>query len=245
MTDRPIIFSAPMVRALLDGRKTQTRRIVKVPGILGGRYPILPPEEAIELEDGEFSRGTFHYASTGALSGPYRLPAAVGDRLYVREEYYQRGHWEPVPGRSTKGGRQKWAFIPADQLIRFDAPPGHRKGRHHADPVTIAWHKRLARFMPCSASRLTLIVEGVKVERLQDISRSDAIAEGIQRVGGGMLRWENWTGAEGQSATSPQAAYALLWNSLHGAGSWDDNPFVVALTFRVERGNIDKLEQAA
>ena len=94
--------------------------------------------------------------------------------------------------------------------------------------------------MPRGASRLTLIVTEVRVERLQDCSRDDAIAEGIHRVGGGVLRWENWSGAEGQSATSPQAAYALLWNSINGPGAWDANPWVVAITFSVEKRNIDQ-----
>jgi hypothetical protein len=65
------------------------------------------------------------------------------------------------------------------------------------------------------------------------------MAEGIQRVGGGVLRWENYSGAEGQSAMCPRAAFALLWNSLHGPGAWDANPEAVVLQFRVARGNID------
>lgn len=226
MTDRPIIFSGPMVRALLDDRKTQTRRLVKVPGIMGGRYPIFPPEDALELEEGEFSRGSFHYRSTGALSGPYRLPAQVGDRLYVRE------HWRVSSAQDALAPRD----LPTGLTVEFAADgSGYLGGKH-----------RQGMHMPRWASRLTLFVEAVKVEPLQAISRDDAIAEGIARIGGGVLRWENWSGAEGQSATSPQVAYALLWNSLHAAPvDWNGNPQVVALTFRVERGNIDQIARAA
>lgn len=104
-----------------------------------------------------------------------------------------------------------------------------------AEPFT---YKRLGRFMPRRYSRLTLIVTGVRVERLQNCSRDDAIAEGVERAGGGMLRWEWWSGAEGQSGTSPEAAYALLWNSINGPGAWESNPWVVAVSFDVQRGKI-------
>lgn len=223
MTARPIPFSAPMVRALLDGRKSQTRRIAKITAIMGNRVPVYPPEELIELEEGEFRQGVMHYASTGALSGPYDIGYAVGDRLYVREEYYQRGHWEPVEGERTKGGRQKWAFTPADDVVLFDAPAEHRKGRHHADPGTVAWHKRLGRFMPRAASRLTLIVTDVRIERLNDCSETDAKAEGVEMVANRNYR----------------DGYAILWNSINGTGAWEADPWIVAVTFTVEHRNID------
>lgn len=223
MTDRPLPFTAPMVRALLDGRKSQTRRVAKITAIMGNRVPVYPPEELIELEEGEFRRGIMHYASTGALSGPYDVGYAVGDRLYVREEYYQRGHWEPVTGELTKGGKQKWAFTPADDVIRFDAPPAFRLGRQRGDAATVAWHKRLGRFMPRKYSRMTLLVTDVRVERLNDCSETDAQAEGVEMV----------------ARRNYRDGYAVLWNSINGAGAWDANPWVVAVTFTVEHRNID------
>lgn len=206
MADRGIIFSAPMVRALLERQKTQTRRIVKVPGVMGGRYPIHPPEEAIELEEGEFAQGVFHYLSTGALSGPYRLPAAVGDRLWVRENFFQYG------------GPIAYAADGPPQFPRKMTPSIH---------------------MPRWASRLTLIVEAVRVEPLQAISMADCYAEGIQRPPGPML------GSDVCARDNAWNAYRKLWTSLHGAESWDANPAVVAITFRVEKGNIDQMEGLA
>lgn len=238
MTDRPILFSAPMVRALLDGRKTQTRRVAKVTAIMGNRVPVHPPEELIELEPGEFQRGVMHYLSTGGLSGPYDIGFSVGDRLYVREEYFQRGHWEPIAGARTKGGKQKWAFVPADDVFAFDPPATFRRGRHHTDPVTVAWHKRLGRFMPRWASRITLLVTDVRVERLQDCSEADAIAEGIEQSGRFFgLPDADWDDAE----SSAVAAYHRLWDSINGPGAWEANPWVVAVMFAVVRGNIDQV----
>lgn len=218
MTDRPIIFSTPMVRALLAGRKTQTRRVAKVPGIMGGRYPILPPEDVIELEGGEFSRGIFHYRSTGALSGPYRLPATVGDRLYVREAW--------APNEGTGGGHVYRAeHGAADGVSIYDLKAGGLPTLHVS-----RW--RSSTHMPRWASRLTLIVEGVKVEPLQAITLGDICAEGLAKsiydfkpVQRGFDVWRE------------------LWDTLHTKPGerWEDNPHVVALTFRVVRENIDKV----
>ncbi|MCE7797886.1 hypothetical protein LWE61_15150 [Sphingobium sufflavum] len=231
MADRPIPFSAPMVRALLDGRKTQTRRVLNLPpapshlgnweastvggpGILDGEGRETPEWPCV------------WHTRTGAVVVP---AFTVGDRLYVREEYYHRGHWAPVDGAQTKGGKQKWAFVPADDVILFDAPADFRKGRHSADPATVAWHKRLGRFMPRAASRLTLAVTDVRVERLNDCSEADALAEGIDRIHFPEVGEWGW----------PQRRYAELWDSINGPGAWDANPWVVAVTFEVRKGNID------
>lgn len=227
MADRPIIFSAPMVRALLAGRKTQTRRLLKpqppewatfcqqilmfniqhqwVPsGLWQWCEPETTPPRSLRRWPID-AQGDHHYGM--------RLRYQPGDRLWVREG------WAPV-----------WV-IPQRAIYRADGErqPGACCG--------CAWKPSI--HMPRWASRLTLVVTEVRLERLQDIRREDAIAEGIQRVGGGFLRWENWSGAEGQSAFTPEAAYAVLWNSLHGPDAWAANPWVVALTFSVAQRNID------
>ena len=227
MADRPILFSAAMINAMLAGRKTQTRRLIAT------TKADTAPGQILIFEGPRFGGTAYRFDSR----------YAVGDRIWIRETYFQRDHWEPVAGRQTKGGRQKWAFVAADDEILFDPPASFRKGRHSADPATVAWHQRLGRFMPRAASRLTLIVDDVRVERLQAISDEDAIAEGV-------TCWVCGGPADGTSENDcacfhtkavAVASYALLWETLHGAGGWDANPFVVAVRFRVVRGNIDQV----
>ncbi|HLY89071.1 MAG TPA: hypothetical protein VKQ27_08810 [Acetobacteraceae bacterium] len=245
-----------MVRALLAGRKTQTRRLLS-----RARVFATPERPAFTLAAEHMARalqgasGFRHLDGTGwfweADAFEWQAPAertgwmanigyAAGDRLYVRESYYQQGHWEQAAGVVTKGGRPKWKFVPDDDAIRFDPPIAFRKARHSADPGTTAWHRRLARFMPRSASRLTLIVEDVRVEQLQLISEADAQAEGVDR-----LVWDGDGGWYASDAGTHYCGFAGIWQHLHGAESWDANPFVVPVTFRVERGNIDQIGRTA
>jgi hypothetical protein len=94
--------------------------------------------------------------------------------------------------------------------------------------------------MPRWVSRMTGAVTATKLERLQDISEEDAKAEGISQELGGF-----WRAYEGATGTTARAGFALLWNHLHGAGSWDASPAVVALTFTVHKTNIDQVKAAA
>lgn len=227
MISKPILFSGPMVRAILEGRKTQTRRAVK--------------GKALEWLS-HFEPGFLAHPENDSL-----CPHPVGSEMWVRESYFQRGHWEPVSGvkERTRAGRQRWAFVPADDVIVFEAPAEYRKGRHSKDPSTIAWHKRLARFMPRTACRLRLTVTDVRVQRLQDISEEDAKAEGLKclsKDGGQVWKWgiPDADGEPGNDdhgwhwhewSTSPAEAYRTLWESINGPGSWDANPWVWAYTF--------------
>lgn len=207
MTDRPIIFSAPMVRAMLDGRKTQTRRVAKITAVMGNKVAIESPDEKlIELEDGEFRRGIFHYESTSALSGPYRLPYAVGDRLWVREAFAvladkPRGSW----------------------IYRADSEEARSAGPR----VDVRWKPSI--HMPRWASRLTLPVTDVRVQRLQEISRGDAMDEGCP--------FPNM-----RKGPNPRDWFSGLWDTLNGSGAWAANPWVVALTFTTAMRNIDATE---
>jgi hypothetical protein len=258
----PILFSAPMIRALLAGRKTQTRRVVKP--AFGKNRPIVNLKEE---GNGDYS-GRFNdpdswgypYAEDGVndmpLSWwlelcPYGQP---GDLLWVREEHYRFGHWEPVPGIKTKTGRMKWRFVDHHVVMRDEPPVEFRKGRHHKDPSTPAWHKRLARFMPRQFSRLTLELTGVRVERLQDISAEDALAEGIARISkdGNLAKYGipdadglpgsdnlGWDWAEW--CLTPRGAYHKLWHSINGPESWEQNTWVWVLEFKVHECNVDDL----
>lgn len=182
MTDRPIIFSAAMVRALLAGTKTQTRRLA---------------------------------------TSPLRR-VEVGDRLYARE------HWRVSSAQDKIAPRD----LPHELTIEFIADGvGYFDGKH-----------RQGMHMPRWASRLTLIVEGVKIEPLQAITEADAIAEGVTPIqfstGPNFYSHD----VEYGSLNYPTATrtYQSLWDHLHGEGAWAANPDVMALTFRVERRNIDQ-----
>ncbi|AKR55752.1 Phage-related protein [Devosia sp. H5989] len=246
MADLPILFSAPMVRVLLAGTKTQTRRLIKP------QPQLAPHHEPVRVERRSEHRWVWMVCTDRPAyqfaTGDQRSPIAEGDRLYVREEYYQFGHWEPVSGRLTAGGRQKWAFVADDPAILFSAPGDVRLGRHHSDPGTSAWHKRLGRFMPRWASRITLTVTDVRVERLQDISEEDALAEGVMRRPTG----DFWVpGVEHPNPDFPYLSrstaremYAALWDVINGHGAWAQNPYVVAYTFTVALGNIDQIGRA-
>lgn len=209
-----------MVRAILDGNKTQTRRVVKKTD--SGRVKAIGSARNWHLDD-----------PNAVEACPYGKP---GDQLWVRESFYQYGHWEPVEGVKTKGGRQKWKFVPDSEEILFDSsavPEGTwRLGRHNVGFEIPAWHKRLARFMPRWDSCITLEIVSVRVERLQEISDDDAIAEGIER--GPRGGWKDYGTTEGIFGPTP--SYASLWNAINGAGSWDANPWVWVMEFkRVER----------
>jgi hypothetical protein len=189
MTDRPIIFSAPMVRALLDGRKTQTRRALKPP------------------------YGTLEYLPDRTWR-PIYTKCFRGDRLYVREAFCPRlGYPAPVatPHYRADDDKPEWRGL---------------------------WKPSI--HMPRWASRLTLTVTDVRVQRLQEISEADAIAEGCDAAFAMTMRRPN--GAYPGNATE---CFRDLWNSLHGPDAWDANPWVAALTFTVQRGNIDSIGPTA
>lgn len=229
MTEKSIPFKPEMVRAILEGRKTMTRRVLKQqpvpPASEGGKWHIFNRHGGVFCDENE----------VGKLAVDY-CPIAVGDLLWVREEHYRFGHWEPVHGVTTKGGEQKWRFVADGPSVLFEPPPdGYLKAMSRTAPATPAWHKRLARFMPRSLSRITLEVIAVKVERLKDISDEDAKAEGIQsrKIYSAFAPHTVFGVGEGEyHAPSAVSAFRDLWDSINGPGSWDANPWVAAYSFK-------------
>lgn len=227
MTDRPIIFSAAMIRALLDGRKTQTRRVLKRQ----------PPEGLaagfLRAVDWAFARLTH-----GSVVLRDRFPYEVGDRLWVREACWIWGRW--YKSGKTKTGRQKWRFqadSPGTVMFDQDNPQIAKKSTPRE---TRMYWRRNSIHMPRWASRLTLIVESVKVERLTDISREDAIAEGCESP---LVGTEAPPPGPGVYLADERTSFAVLWNSINGPTAWTANPWVVAVTFRTVRANIDAIKE--
>jgi len=159
----------------------------------------------------------------------------VGDICYIQEEYYQFGHWKPVEGVKTKGGRQKWKFVPYSENIKFETPSLFRISMDRDDPARPHWYKRLGRFMPEKYSRTKIEVLATTREALQDICEEDAIAEGVHVI---------HHGREGtyhhHSRTKPHPgnwldatdAFRELWISINGADSWNANPQVWRIEFQ-------------
>lgn len=199
MSERPIIFSGPMVRAILDGRKTQTRRMIK-PGSVRENIASEAAED-LELKGWETFRGR-----DDALNAA--KPAfGVGDLLWVREAIAPR------------------YFDDGKPAYRADWTPGAAEVAKEP-----RWTPSI--HMPRWASRITLNVTGVKVERLQDISEDDAIAEGIAPNPVQVGTWIDYP--EGSSAAgwiNPRGSFRSLWESIHKPGSWEANPWVAAISF--------------
>lgn len=220
-----------MVAAILDGRKTQTRRVMKTQmpenfwrtgGIdTAGEYAYAVPLADEEKDDHLVNECKFPYGN-------------IGDLLWVRETHYLFGHWRPLPGVKTPGGKQKWAFIQDSVEVLHDAPREYRKSMSRKDPETPAWHKRLARFMPRSASRITLEVTSVRVERLMDISEEDAKAEGAMVIdlGDGKDRYHHLVRGDAGYRLARES-FRYLWMKINGPESWKADPWVWVIGFNV------------
>lgn len=251
MTDRPILFSAPMIRALLDGRKTQTRRILKLP--TKGQY-IHPQKGGWEATT--VGGGAAFTIERDGTRKPAPEMAAIwhrttgktittrwqkGDRLWVRETAWYDA--------SVCGGLSGLRCFFEGRLVRHQGgTEGQSPFENSAEVLGIEdCHimKRPGIHMPRWASRLTLTVTDVRVQRLQEISPQDAIAEGIESIsdnaGNGPAYRDYLLRKDERSEwyADPVNSYCSLWGLINGAASWPANPWVVALTFTVERRNID------
>lgn len=249
MTVRPIIFSASMVRALLAGSKTMTRRVLKP-------QPVQNDAGLWTLDLGR--RG---FSQTGDVPATMRergwLRFAPGDLLWVRENHTIHTWDEDGAFRfsyEADGARSWFIDMPEDYHERLDQrlrKAGVALDEHGNFAFTDAQRRLLNRpsiFLPRDASRLTLAVTAVKVDRLQDISEADAIAEGIhplpQQSAADPSAW--WESAPGQhQARTAVESFQLLWNSINGPGAWEANPWVVALTFTVHHANVDAMPAKA
>lgn len=222
--ERPILFSIQMVLALLERRKTQTRRVVKPQPPFGCSYEINGARSHALCFQTEYGTKTAEavWVNPTAKSTDHRLPCPYGhpgDRIWVKETHFSWGKW--VRNGRTKTGKPAWRFkalAPNERKVLYVA------GEPIALPekikrTDIAWHKRPSIFMPRWASRITLELTSVKVERLGDISHKDALAEGVE------YDVSNLDG-------SPLARFKKLWESINGKGSWDKNPWVWKIEFK-------------
>ena len=202
LKERPILFSGPMVRAILDGRKTQTRRVVKHrenrwecgdDGVTSKVWPFWPCYVFGEPEPIE-------------MPCPYGKP---GDRLWVRET------WAVVPHVTDNGPKHR---------AKGDGTGVTWRADWNANPSGFKWKPSI--HMPRWASRITLEITAVRVERLGDINEADAIAEGC-----GVYSEGEWLNHVECGITRVQR-FRELWESINGPESWAANPWVWVIEFQ-------------
>ncbi|WP_339898244.1 hypothetical protein [uncultured Gilvimarinus sp.] len=208
MNTKPILFNAEMVCAKLEGRKTQTRRPVDGPK---RAYP----DDHWSIINNELVSWPGDFAETEPLRCPY---GKKGDLLWVKESYRTCSQCDSVKPSLLSRGEP--ILYEADQMVRTTGCVMIKPGK-----------LRRLRFMPRWASRLTLEITNVRVERLQDISESDAEKEGIFRYKSG------WTNGQLGPFSSPVLAFSDLWDSIYQ--NWDTNPWVWVIEFKVHHCNID------
>ena len=227
--ERPILFSSAMVRAILAGAKTQTRRIVRWRGVEPGLNLGFSGLEAAHYFTGDETRGWVLYsrgASTWQVKCkptfcPYGLPGNT--TLWIRETWQHA--FRPVP--SSPSEREPCVVYAADGE---PLPPCCKAAGE-------GWRPSI--FMPRWASRLTLVVEAVRVERVQAITEADAAAEGIIDIARSVTQHGRLDGY-GVPGTPPERAettrrnaFATLWDTINGKRApWASNPFVFVVTFR-------------
>jgi len=196
MKTRPILFSAPMVRAILEGRKTQTRQIIKP-------TPLKYLRMGLPFDGKRYS--------VCRLGQP-------GDRLWVRETFTE------FVGHHAETGRWAYRADMKDSLgeqIRQD---------YIKAGYPYQWKPSI--HLPRWASRITLEITGVRVERLNEISEADAMAEGIESGDClGIPGWKSYNSGF-YICTMPSTSFRTLWESINGPGSWDANPWVWVVAFK-------------
>lgn len=217
MKERPILFSGAMVRAILDGRKMMTRRVIK-PQPSNSHWEGMVKDYSLTVHTPDPGYVRFQHNidcnrewATPMIVCPY---GTVGDRLWVRETVFQYGRW--IMEEDQSGEREQvW-----------------RGGEYHycadeAIDTNRIIRKRPSIHMTRRLCRILLEITDIRVERLNDISESDAENEGI-----GFLREI----PDCDETMSSRELFEVLWESINGSGSWEKNPWVWVICFkRVER----------
>lgn len=221
MKERPILFNADMVRALLDGRKTQTRRIVKPQPPETHSFGGYVIEASSRKNEGKFKwgikKGEYHFADSIYVRCPYGQP---GDRLWVRESFWGCD----LPGYGDQ------------PCVVYD---NEWQGKEYKPEQPRPWARKFGRIpsihMPKDCSRILLEIVSVRVERLQDISEADAMAEGIDLPEGETYRDYAVKPEDNEGHDyyfCPQDSFISLWEKINGLESCKANPWVWVVEFK-------------
>jgi len=223
-----ILFKPEMVRAILEGRKTQTRRGLPI-------HPTIDQSQLFEPSfDDDNSNLYFRMQVDGkdVLVKPIKCPWQVGDYLYVKETWWSYGYFEET-GEYTKSGKPKkqWKMAWEGAVFLDQKKPPMQSGLTD----NFKWRKMSSLFLAQKDARIWLKVTNVRVERLLDISEADAIAEGIISHKGVPGEYPSETMYKDYLGTScvisPIHSYFTLWDSINGAGSHKENCWVWVIEF--------------
>lgn len=231
MKQHPILFSTPMVQALLEGNKTMTRRIVKP-----------QPDDDGLWDDTNFPRSLqstmkgWNGSTESGQSREWKCPyGQIGDILWVREKFRKYHVTYPDSDKlDTSWSVVDYATGPNDMIPMQDGD-GFSVFNKDGSERCIPWKPGI--HMLKEDCRIFLEITGIRVDRLQDITETDAIAEGIEK---GMT--SNWLDGwrhylkEDHFGPSPVHSFQTLWQSINGLESWDENPWVWVVEFkRIEK----------
>lgn len=238
----PMLFSTPMVKAILDRRKKMTRRTKGLEKLFDcsenhndydaewNKEPMKLIPDITENSNDWYCRYCGNGISPSCASYIKCPYGQVGDILWAKETFYAYGHW----GTYTEKGKSKKEFIDltkdsgysyqyfADWQPKFKVKFGQ-----------LGWHKRPSLFMPKEAARIFLRITDLTVERLQDITEEDAIAEGIEFSWSKIFsecRYKDYMNIK-SDWRSPISSFQSLWASINGIDSWDKNPWVWVIEF--------------
>ena len=212
MKEIPILFKTEMVKAILAGSKTQTRRITGF--------------KEVNADPGDYQFEWADYA--------LKLPFRFTQKSSLNRESLEDCSFNQVALKSPYGMRGDLLWVKETFQIRKDPFTGSENVIYKADNNTAdKWRPSL--FMPRYASRITLEIVLVRCERLNEITEADAIAEGIEgkyfpNIGVGTRFYKDYF--TGEFGLNPTASYRTLWESINGVGSWDLNPFVFVIEFK-------------
>ena len=206
--ERPILFLAPMVRAILEGRKTVTRRPVKATKAHADGFMMLDHGKGWRPYNAFGDFASDHEGMEYPIACPYGKP---GDRLWARETCFINDYREASVPEQERADCE--IHYRADGIPDFDG-----------EEELIRWRPSI--HMPRWASRILLEVTDVRVERLQDITEEQALAEGIKKHSDGGYHVEDGK----HFSDSPVESFACLWSSV--GGDWDANPWVWCVSFK-------------
>ncbi len=218
-----MLFSQPMVKAILSGGKSQTRRTIKQllnsPGVA----------DIYHRPDGLFIGTHLKVGDGVAITPPFKSPLAPGDQIWVKEAFFALGKW--VKNGTTKTGKQKYKF--QDLTLSMGRKYLYQTNSERPAYINtekdgfIHWYKRNSLFMPQKAARIFLQIEEVKAEKLMDISEQDILKEGI------ILPNYAEEAVKDVHYPDPWELYFGLWEEINGIGTVEKNPWVWVYTFKL------------